>query len=108
MTGSPTAKKPSVSQLPEEFHAMLRELAEEAERKLPEPPPKVQQLHRIQKKRNRKMALILLVFCLALGGILFYGIKYPHTMPLGMGGIFKAYMLGTKVDIPASTPPGEQ
>jgi hypothetical protein len=97
-------KKPSAAAPSGDFQQMLQELAEEAEGKLPGPPPKVRKLHQVQKKRNRKVAMVLLIACLCLGGILFYGIKYPNNMPLGLGGIFKAYVLGTKTDIPGQRP----
>jgi hypothetical protein len=86
-----------------EFANLLHQIAEEAERTSPAPPPQVQKLQKVQKKRQRRLAWILLAACLALGGMLFYGIKYPSSMPLGLGGIFKAYVDGAK-----SSPPENQ
>ena len=79
---------------------MLQGLAMEAEHKLPGPPPKVQKLHKNQKKRRRKLALVFLVFCAGLAGLVVYGVRNPGDMPLGLGGIFKAYVVGTKAPIP--------
>jgi hypothetical protein len=103
--------KKTSSQSPQssgDFRLMLQELAEEAERKLPGPPPKVQKLHQAQKTRSRKIAIVFLVVCLGLGGILFYGIKYPNSMPLGLGGIFQAYVAGGRADTPAAPFPGRE
>ena len=84
----------------EEFKNMLNSLAEQAEQARPEPPPKVQQLYNAQKKRRNKLAIVLLAVSLGLAGLVAYGIKYPGDMPMGLGGIFKAYVVGSKAPIP--------
>ncbi|MDR1396328.1 MAG: hypothetical protein LBJ14_01125 [Desulfarculales bacterium] len=103
-TTRPPASKTASSLRSNEFTNMLKEIAEEAERTPPSPPPQVQKLQEVQKKRQRRWALVLLAACLALGGILFYGIKYPSSMPLGLGGIFKAYVDGAKTPLPENQP----
>lgn len=88
-----------------DFRLMLQDLAEEAEHKLPGPPPKVKKLYKQQKKTARKITLIFLVcFCL-LTTLVVWGIRNANDLPLGLGGIFKAYTVGTKAPVPQ---PGEQ
>jgi hypothetical protein len=82
-----------------EFSAMIHELAEEAEHTKPALPPKVQELLAAKKRWQRKLTIILIICCAFLGGVLFYGIKYSNNLPLGLGGIFKAYVQGTKAPV---------
>ena len=83
-----------------DFRSMLQNLADEAEHRLPGPPPQVQKLHTRQKKSRRKMGVILLVGIILLSGLVFYSVKYTEDLPLGLGGIFKAYTVGTKAPVP--------
>ncbi len=83
-----------------EFRDMLQVLASEADKCLPGPPPKVQRLHKKQKKSRRRLATVLLVSLALLAGMVVYGIKNADDLPLGLGGILKAYTVGTKAPIP--------
>jgi hypothetical protein len=82
-----------------EFRALIQELAEEAEHTKPAPPPKVQELLATKRRWQRKLTIILVICCVSLGGVLFYGIKYSNNLPLGLGGIFKAYVQGTRAPV---------
>jgi hypothetical protein len=102
MVNTPRSPAPKISPSLRsgEFANLLHEIAAEAERTVPSPPPQVQKLQKVQKKRQRRLTLVFLAACLALAGILFYGVKYPNNMPLGLGGIFKAYVEGTRNPLP--------
>lgn len=88
-----------------DFRLMLQALAEEAEHKLPGPPPEVKKLHKQQQKKTRKLTVILLLSVALLAVMLVWGVKNADDLPLGLGGILKAYTVGTKAPIPQ---PGEQ
>lgn len=83
-----------------DFKLMLQDLADEAEHKLPGPPPKVQRLYSQQKKKHRKLVVIFLVSLSLLITMVFWGIKNADNLPLGLGGILKAYIVGTKAPVP--------
>lgn len=106
VSGQPSSKAPSTRPLDSsnmtqsEFRAMLQDLASEAEHRLPGPPPKVQRLHKTQKKNRRKMGTVLLACLVLLTAMVYYGIKNADDLPLGLGGILKAYTVGTKAPVP--------
>ena len=98
-------KKKTLQKLPHsEFSQFLDQLAQEAEYNLPGPDEQVKELLNKRKRRNKRIYIILATCVCALLILIIYGIRNPGDMPLGMGGIFKAYVIGTKAPTPA---PGE-
>ena len=88
-----------------EFSQFLDELAQEAEHNLPGPNEQVKDLLDKRKRRNKRIYMILATCVFILLILIIYGIRNPGDMPLGMGGIFKAYVIGTKAPTPAPGDP---